>query len=131
MTTEDKLLHPTDYFNVAEERGVTTLVIGAPHHAAEGVERLPCPSHTDADENTGHLTRYIAERLGVGSVVTVNATVDPNKTESSEYVAVIRQWQSRILSEIHGHGGRKANADIAPVATPYSSTRGRVKIPHR
>ena len=112
MTPNEMLHHPTEEFLLAEERGLTSVVIAAPHHAPEGVTSLPCEEHPVSDENAGFLARYLAERLDASSVVAINARKDPNKIEDSEYSKAIDRWSPRILIEIHGHGGKKAKSDI-------------------
>lgn len=97
---------------IVEDRSRSDIVIGAPHHAPAGTPHMPCPEHSDADENTGFLGRRLADRLDCCSIVVCNATVDPNKTLDSDYARQIARWQPRILIEIHGHGKVRSPYDV-------------------
>ena len=79
MTPNEMLHHPTEEFLLAEERGLTSVVIAAPHHAPEGVTSLPCEEHPVSDENAGFLARYLAERLDASSVLASNARKDAHQ----------------------------------------------------
>jgi len=50
---------------IIEERKFKDIVIGVPHHAPAGIEKLPCLEHPESDENAGYLGRYIAEKLKI------------------------------------------------------------------
>lgn len=88
------------------------VVIGVPHHAPLGVVKLPCEEHSEADENAGLLGYYIARLLNCPSVIACNYFIDPNKSENSDYIKRIQSWKPKILTEIHGHGGKSAKFDI-------------------
>ena len=104
-TTEPSLL-------VIEERKRKGIVVGVPHHAPAGKLTLPCSEHPDADENAGFLGRYIAEKLKCCSIIACNYTVDVNKFFRTDYTMQIASWNPKVLIEIHGHAGKKANSDI-------------------
>ena len=104
-STEQSLL-------IVEKRSRADIVVGVPHHAPAGVPSLPCPEHSDSDENTGFIGRYLAERLDCCSVIVCNATVDPNKHLHSDYTRQIAAWSPRVLIEIHGHGKVRSPYDV-------------------
>jgi hypothetical protein len=97
---------------IIEERTRSDIVIGVPHHAPAGTPRLPCPEHSDSDENTGILGRRLAEKLDCNSVIACNATIDPNKHPDSDYTKQIVAWRPKILIEIHGHGKVRSKYDV-------------------
>jgi hypothetical protein len=97
---------------IVERRTRTDIVVGVPHHAPAGVPVLPCPEHSDSDENTGFIGRYLAERLDCCSVIACNAAIDPNKRLNSEYTMQIAGWSPRVLIEIHGHGKVRSPYDV-------------------
>ena len=97
---------------IIEERVHSDIVVGVPHHAPAGVPFLPCPEHSDSDENTGFIGRYLAERLDCCSVIACNATVDPNKHLHSDYALQIASWSPSVLIEIHGHGKVRSPYDV-------------------
>ena len=97
---------------VIEERPRKDIVIGVPHHAPAGQATLPCPEHSDSDENAGFLGHYLAESLGCASIIACNYTIDGNKYLRSDYTMQIARWNPKVLVEIHGHGGRRARSDI-------------------
>ncbi|HSO19996.1 MAG TPA: hypothetical protein VLT88_11080 [Desulfosarcina sp.] len=97
---------------IVEERSRSDIVIGAPHHAPAGTPRMPCPEHSDSDENTGLLGRRLAQRLDCCSIIAGNASVDPNKHPDSGYAQQIARWRPRILIEIHGHGKVRSPFDV-------------------
>lgn len=99
-------------FLIIEEGASKRIVIGVPHHAPAGTAQLPCPEHTDADENAGYLGRYVAEKLHCCSVIACNYTIDVNKFLHSDYTMQIAKWNPQVLVEIHGHGGKTARNDI-------------------
>lgn len=97
---------------IIEERKRKDIVVGVPHHAPAGIPTLPCSEHSDADENAGFLGRYIAEKLECCSIIACNYTVDVNKFFRTDYTMQIASWNPKVLIEIHGHGGKKANSDV-------------------
>lgn len=104
-STEQSLL-------IVEKRSRADIVVGVPHHAPSGMPSLPCPEHSDADENTGFIGRYLAEQLDCCSVIACNATVDPNKHLDSDYSMQIAAWDPGVLIEIHGHGKVRSPYDV-------------------
>lgn len=108
-TMQDQLLLETQAgFLLIEERGNgnSEIVIGAPHHTPGGTEIMPCPEHTDGDENTGFIARYLANNLNVPSIIAGNYRIDPNKTLTTDYSVQILKWRPKYLIEIHGHAGK-------------------------
>lgn len=97
---------------IIEERKFKDIVIGVPHHAPGGVEKLPCAEHQESDENAGYLGRYIAKKLRSCSIIACNYPIDSNKCIRTDYSMQITYWNPKFLVEIHGHGGGKANYDI-------------------
>jgi len=97
---------------IIEKRSRSDIVVGVPHHAPAGVPSLPCPEHSDSDENTGFIGRHLAERLDCCSVIACNATVDPNKHLHSDYTMQIAAWSPSVLIEIHGHGKVRSPYDV-------------------
>ncbi len=93
-----------------ESRSNKEIAIGVPHHAPAGVDRLPC--NRWADENTGYLGRYIAEKLDCCSIVACNYTADVNKSMDNDYSKQLLQWNPHLLIEVHGHKRRKTENDI-------------------
>ena len=91
---------------------IKDVVIGVPHHAPLGVDKLPCEKHSASDENAGLLGYYIARLLNCPSVIACNYFIDPNKSNESDYFKRIQSWKPKILTEIHGHGGKLAKFDI-------------------
>jgi hypothetical protein len=112
MTTETLLALSTPSLLIVEERKNKRLVIGVPHHAPAGTPNLPCPEHTDADENAGYLGRYIAERLDCCSIIACNYRIDVNKFFRSDYAMQIAKWNPQVLIEIHGHAGKSARHNV-------------------
>ena len=111
MSKVDKqLANPKEPFLIVEERVCSELVVCAPHHAPKGVDVLPC-GHV-SDENVGYLARFLGQKLKVASVVVVNGTVDPNKSLETDYAKALCSFKPRVLIEIHGHGGERAQADV-------------------
>jgi hypothetical protein len=104
------VLESTSTSLLIEERRITDIVIGVPHHAPAGVEKLPCGRVSD--ENAGFLGRYIAEKLDCCSIIACNYTMDVNKCSGRDYAVQIAKWQPKVLVEIHGHGGKKAKYHI-------------------
>lgn len=97
---------------IIEQRRRKDIVIGVPHHAPGGNANLPCPEHTDADENAGFLGRYVAEKLGCCSIIACNYTLDVNKSLHSDYATQIKRWNPSVLVEVHGHGAARARSDV-------------------
>jgi hypothetical protein len=113
---EDALEADKNPILLIEERPNKTIVIGAPHHAPGGKKELPCPEHTDSDENTGQIAHDLADRLQVSAIIACNAAVDPNKSLTTEYSTRIIQWKPGFLIEIHGHGGKAVPEDVIEVS---------------
>lgn len=99
-------------FLIIEARKRKDIVVGVPHHAPVGISTLPCPEHTDADENAGFIGRYVAEKLDCRSLIACNYTTDENKFFKTDYTMQIANWNPKVLIEIHGHGAVKAKSDI-------------------
>jgi len=97
---------------IVEERDNKNIVIGVPHHAPAGVRYLPCNPRRPADENTGYLGYYVAEKLNCCCIIACCYKTDVNKSRNSDYVKQIAQWNPQIIVEIHGHGPKGANYDI-------------------
>lgn len=91
---------------------IKDVVIGVPHHAPLGVAALPCKEHPVADENSGFIGYEVAKLINCNSLIACNSFVDPNKKEDTDYCKKLISWSPKILIEIHGHGGVKANFDI-------------------
>lgn len=104
-STEQSLL-------IIENRERFDIVVGVPHHAPAGVPYLPCPEHSDSDENTGFIGRHIAEQLNCCSIIACNSAIDPNKHLSSDYAMQIATWSPSVLIEIHGHGKVRSKYDV-------------------
>ena len=83
-----------------------------PHHAPAGVPSLPCPEHSDSDENTGFIGRYLADQLDCCSIIACNYTIDANKHLHSDYSMRIAEWRPSVLIEIHGHGKVRSPYDV-------------------
>jgi len=90
-----------------EQRDNDAVIIGAPHHTLGGIKNMPCPEHTDGDENTGFIAQQLAEQINSSSIIACNYRVDPNKNLSTDYSTQIAKWNPKFLIEIHGHGARK------------------------
>jgi hypothetical protein len=109
----DELLEITDLsLLMIVDRPKKSIVVGVPHHAPAGKETLPCLEHQEADENTGYLGNYLAERLNCCCIIACNYPVDSNKYFRSDYSMQIAAWNPKVLVEIHGHSGKKARASI-------------------
>jgi hypothetical protein len=89
-----------------ERRLETNIVVAAPHHTPGGNKTMPCPEHTDGDENTGIIAWMLAETLKVSSIIACNYPIDPNKSLETDYARQIQQWKPKYLIEIHGHGAK-------------------------
>jgi hypothetical protein len=105
--TENILYNQTASILLIENRQRKDIIIGAPHHTVGGIKNMPCPEHTDGDENTGFIARNIAERLKVHSIIACNYQIDPNKSLSTDYSNHIVRLGPKFLIEIHGHGAKK------------------------
>lgn len=112
MSAELMLESTSTSLLIIEERKSKDIVVGVPHHAPSGIKKLPCPDHSDADENAGFIGRYIAEKLNCCSIIACNYMIDVNKYFRSDYSMQIAQWDPKYLVEIHGHGGKNAKSDI-------------------
>ncbi len=97
---------------IAETRKRADIVVGVPHHAPAGTPCLPCAEHSDSDENTGFVGRYLAGQLDCCSIIACNATIDANKHLHSDYTIRIAKWRPRVLVEIHGHGKVRSKFDV-------------------
>jgi hypothetical protein len=97
---------------IIETRKRVDLVVGVPHHAPAGTPYLPCAEHSDSDENTGFVGRYLADRLDCCSIIACNTTIDANKHLNSDYTMRIAQWRPGVLIEIHGHGKVRSRHDV-------------------
>ncbi len=95
---------------IIEKRDNNNVVVGVPHHAPAGVDTLPC--NRVADENTGYLGRYIAEKLDCCSIIACNYTIDVNKDMDNDYVQQLLLWSPRVYVEIHCHKRKKTKNDI-------------------
>jgi len=87
---------------IIEEREDNGIVIGVPHHAPKGIEKLKC--NRVADENAGFLGRYVAEKINSHSIIASNYYFDVNKNLRTDYSIQIAKWKPKYLVEIHGHG---------------------------
>lgn len=112
MSAELMLESTSTSLLIIEGRQLTDIVIGVPHHAPAGIDKLPCPEHKESDENVGFLGRYIAEKLNCCSVIACNYKIDVNKYFRSDYTMQIAQWNPKALIEIHGHGEGSVKYDI-------------------
>jgi len=112
MKADALLALSTQSLLIVEDRAERDIVVGVPHHAPAGIDRLPCTTHPDSDENAGILGRYLATVLKCPSIIACNYRVDVNKYLRSDYTMQIARWDPRVLVEIHGHGGTKAKFDI-------------------
>ena len=112
MKTHSRLKSTERSLLIVEQRARSDIVVGVPHHAPAGMPYLPCPEHSDSDENTGYMGRYLADRLDCCSVVACNYTIDPNKHLSSDYSMQIADWYPNVLIEIHGHGKVRSKYDV-------------------
>jgi hypothetical protein len=93
------------------------ITIGAPHHAIGGVKYLPCPTHRDADENTGFIAKMVADLVDCNYAIVCNMRVDANKSEDTEYYQQIGEWDTKYLIEIHGHGAVRALSNAIEVSS--------------
>ncbi len=112
MHIETILDDPATSILIATSGKVRDIVIGVPHHAPLGITELPCEEHRDADENAGLLGYYLARLLNCPSIIACNYFVDPNKYKDSDYFKRIQSWKPKVLTEIHGHGGKSAKFNI-------------------
>jgi len=100
------LAHKTASILLIELRHRNDIIVCAPHHTLGGVKNMPCPEHTDGDENTGFIARQIAEKMDLSSIIACNYRIDPNKNLRTDYSLQISQWAPKYLIEIHGHGAK-------------------------
>ena len=112
MKIDDLLNNPKDSLLIIRDGDVKDIVIGVPHHSPLGVEKLRCKNDRNSDENAGLLGYLIAQGLNCNSIIACNYFIDPNKTTGSDYLEKIELWKPKILTEIHGHGGKSAKFDI-------------------
>ncbi len=112
MDTRSMLESTRPSLLIIETRKRSDLVVGVPHHAPAGTPYLPCTEHSDSDENTGFVGRYLADRLDCCSIIACNATIDANKHLNSDYTMHIAKWRPRVLVEIHGHGKVRSKFDV-------------------
>jgi hypothetical protein len=112
MDANSKLESTEQSYLIIEKRTRSDIVVGVPHHAPAGVPILPCPEHSNSDENTGFIGRRIAKRLDCCSIIACNSTIDPNKHLDSDYAMQIAEWSPGVLIEIHGHGKVRAKYDV-------------------
>lgn len=110
MPITDRLAEQNNEDLISQKRPREEIVIGAPHHAPAGIEKLP--ASRPADENTGFLTFEVAKSLNCPFVIAVNAERDPNKRLDTEYSKAVAQLAPKYLVEVHGHGKGKAKANI-------------------
>ena len=97
---------------IIEKRNRFDIVVGVPHHAPAGTPYLPCAEHSDSDENTGFVGRYLADQLDCCSIIACNSTIDANKHLHSDYTMRVAQWRPSVLIEIHGHGKVRSKYDV-------------------
>jgi hypothetical protein len=69
MSAELMLESTSTSILIIEERKFKDIIIGVPHHAPAGIDKLPCLEHEESDENAGFLGRYIAEKLNCCSII--------------------------------------------------------------
>lgn len=112
MLIETILEDSTNSFLIVTPGEPDNIVVGVPHHAPPGTSTLPIENHPEADENAGALGYYLSRLLNCPSIIACNYFIDSNKDEESDYCKKIISLHPKILVEIHGHGGRKANYDI-------------------
>ena len=107
MMNHEAILRSKKTILFAEKRRMTSIVIGSPHHAPGGVEKLRCKEHPEADENSGIIARRVAEKLNASSIIACNYHIDANKNLGTDYALQIAKWKSKYLIEIHGHSEKK------------------------
>jgi len=112
MDTNSMLESTEQSLLIIEKRRRFDIVVGVPHHAPAGVPYLPCPEHSDSDENTGFIGRYLADQLDCCSIIACNYTIDANKHLHSDYTMRIAEWRPNVLIEIHGHGKVRSKYDV-------------------
>lgn len=103
---------PTSAYLISKTGKNKHIVIGVPHHAPFGYPLLPTAIPRPADENAGYLGLELARQLECSYVIACNYSFDVNKFWTSDYSRIIKNWQPRILIEIHGHGGNSAFYDV-------------------
>ncbi len=120
----NSMLEPTEQSHlIIEKRTRSDIVVGVPHHAPAGLPTLPCPEHSDSDENTGFIGRHIAKRLDCCCIIACNSTIDPNKHLDSDYAIQIAEWRPSVLIEIHGHGKVRSKYDVEVSCGSIDHTR--------
>ena len=112
MKIDELLNNPKDSLLIVTDGEVKDIVIGVPHHSPLGVEKLRCKNDRNSDENAGFLGYLIAQGLNCNSIIACNYFIDANKSTGSDYLKRIDFWNPKILTEIHGHGGKSAKFDI-------------------
>lgn len=112
MLNNEAILRSKKTILFVEKRRITRIVIGSPHHAPGGVEKLRCREHPEADENSGIISRRVAEKLHASSIIACNYHIDANKSLGTDYAIQIAKWKSKYLIEIHGHSGKKIGNHI-------------------
>ena len=128
MSAELMLESTSTSLLIIEERKSKDIVIGVPHHAPAGIDKLPCLEHPKSDENAGFLGRYVAEKLDCCSIIACNYRIDVNKYLRSDYTMQIVQWNPKVLVEIHGHGGEKAKYDIEISSGSLENSKYSMKL---
>ncbi|MDZ7579697.1 MAG: hypothetical protein U5R30_03495 [Deltaproteobacteria bacterium] len=112
MGANSKLESTEQSLLITENRARYDIIVGVPHHAPAGVPNLPCPEHSDSDENAGFIGWHLAKQLNCCSVIACNSPVDPNKHLNSDYAMQIVEWNPSVLIEIHGHGKVRSKYDV-------------------
>lgn len=112
MDTVSILNDPHTSLLIINHRRSSEIVVAAPHHAPLGTKALPCDKHLVSDENAGLVAQHLATILDCHSIIASNYIFDVNKCDKTDYYRAIDTWNPTILVEIHGHGGKKATADI-------------------
>lgn len=115
--TNPILVNKTASVLLIEQRIKTSIIIGAPHHTLGGIKNMPCPEHTDGDENTGFIAHQLAEQLMCSSIIACNYRIDPNKNLTTDYSSQIVKWKPKYLIEIHGHGAKKLDTFCIEVSS--------------
>jgi hypothetical protein len=130
---EDALARP-DSLTLLEHGSELRVVLGVPHHAPVGVERIALERPGGgriADENAVlyALVCFSAlERSGVGCRLVIASQArdhDPNKDDASPYCRAALATPARLLIECHGAGSR------APHDLELSAGRNRCARPLR
>ncbi|MCK4443499.1 MAG: hypothetical protein KAW09_03080 [Thermoplasmata archaeon] len=109
LVVEEAILGSSASILLAVEFGEAPFIVGAPHHAPGGVDRLPCDRVSD--ENVGFLALDLAKLLGARCIVAANYWLDANKG-NGDYVDHIIAEKMDTFVEIHGHNGIKTEHEI-------------------